>query len=119
MFLFIGGFRRIVTYPALVRDAVGLLRRTIAGWVRAFQELGQYADDGRGMVLRDFLLAFHVADAATAFGHHNGKDWRSRPDRDDVKTGIVTYKIAAHAADLAKGHPGGSNPRQRTVQSTL
>ena len=28
------------------------------------------------------------------------------PDRDDVKTGIVTYKIAAHAADLAKGHPG-------------
>ncbi len=28
------------------------------------------------------------------------------PDKDDVKTGIVTYKIAAHAADLAKGHPG-------------
>jgi len=26
--------------------------------------------------------------------------------RDDVKTGIITYKIAAHAADLAKGHPG-------------
>src|SRR5690554_850641 len=25
---------------------------------------------------------------------------------DDVKTGIITYKIAAHAADLAKGHPG-------------
>jgi phosphomethylpyrimidine synthase len=28
------------------------------------------------------------------------------PDREDVKTGVVTYKIAAHAADLAKGHPG-------------
>ena len=28
------------------------------------------------------------------------------PNQDDVKTGIITYKIAAHAADLAKGHPG-------------
>ncbi|WP_313048397.1 phosphomethylpyrimidine synthase ThiC [Pseudomonas soli] len=28
------------------------------------------------------------------------------PNKDDVKTGIITYKIAAHAADLAKGHPG-------------
>jgi phosphomethylpyrimidine synthase len=28
------------------------------------------------------------------------------PDREDVKTGVVSYKIAAHAADLAKGHPG-------------
>src|SRR5207248_9467688 len=27
------------------------------------------------------------------------------PGRDDVKTGVITYKIAAHAADLAKGHP--------------
>src|SRR6185437_8551093 len=27
-------------------------------------------------------------------------------DRNDVKTGVITYKIAAHAADLAKGHPG-------------
>ena len=27
-------------------------------------------------------------------------------NKDDVKTGIITYKIAAHAADLAKGHPG-------------
>ena len=26
-------------------------------------------------------------------------------DRDDVKVGVVTYKLAAHAADLAKGHP--------------
>ena len=28
------------------------------------------------------------------------------PNRDDVKTGVITYKIAAHAADLAKGHAG-------------
>jgi phosphomethylpyrimidine synthase len=28
------------------------------------------------------------------------------PDRNDVKVGVITYKIAAHAADLAKGHPG-------------
>ncbi|MBL8781683.1 MAG: phosphomethylpyrimidine synthase ThiC, partial [Alphaproteobacteria bacterium] len=27
------------------------------------------------------------------------------PDRDDVKQGVIAYKIAAHAADLAKGHP--------------
>ena len=33
------------------------------------------------------------------------KEHLGLPDRDDVKTGIVTYKIAAHAADVAKGHP--------------
>ncbi len=33
------------------------------------------------------------------------KEHLGLPDKDDVKTGIVTYKIAAHAADLAKGHP--------------
>jgi phosphomethylpyrimidine synthase len=34
------------------------------------------------------------------------KEHLGLPDREDVKTGVVTYKIAAHAADLAKGHPG-------------
>lgn len=34
------------------------------------------------------------------------KEHLGLPDRDDVKEGIITYKIAAHAADLAKGHPG-------------
>ena len=34
------------------------------------------------------------------------KDHLGLPDRNDVKTGVITYKIAAHAADLAKGHPG-------------
>jgi phosphomethylpyrimidine synthase len=33
------------------------------------------------------------------------KEHLGLPDRDDVKVGVVTYKIAAHAADLAKGHP--------------
>jgi len=34
------------------------------------------------------------------------KEHLGLPDKDDVKQGIVAYKIAAHAADLAKGHPG-------------
>jgi len=34
------------------------------------------------------------------------KEHLGLPDRDDVKDGIVAYKIAAHAADLGKGHPG-------------
>lgn len=34
------------------------------------------------------------------------KEHLGLPNRDDVKVGVVTYKIAAHAADLAKGHPG-------------
>ncbi|PAV25865.1 phosphomethylpyrimidine synthase ThiC [Tamilnaduibacter salinus] len=34
------------------------------------------------------------------------KEHLGLPNKDDVKTGIITYRIAAHAADLAKGHPG-------------
>ena len=34
------------------------------------------------------------------------KEHLGLPDREDVKQGVITYKIAAHAADLAKGHPG-------------
>lgn len=34
------------------------------------------------------------------------KEHLGLPNKDDVKRGIITYKIAAHAADLAKGHPG-------------
>ena len=33
------------------------------------------------------------------------KEHLGLPDREDVKTGVITYRIAAHAADLAKGHP--------------
>ncbi len=34
------------------------------------------------------------------------KEHLGLPNKDDVKTGVITYKLAAHAADLAKGHPG-------------
>jgi phosphomethylpyrimidine synthase len=36
------------------------------------------------------------------------KEHLGLPDRNDVKTGVITYKLAAHAADLAKGHPGAA-----------
>lgn len=34
------------------------------------------------------------------------KEHLGLPNKEDVKQGLITYKIAAHAADLAKGHPG-------------
>lgn len=34
------------------------------------------------------------------------KEHLGLPNREDVRVGVITYKIAAHAADLAKGHPG-------------
>ena len=34
------------------------------------------------------------------------KEHLGLPNRDDVKAGMISYKIAAHAADIAKGHPG-------------
>jgi len=37
------------------------------------------------------------------------KEHLGLPNKDDVKDGIIAYKIAAHAADLAKGHPGAQN----------
>ena len=36
------------------------------------------------------------------------KEHLALPEKEDVRTGVVTYKIAAHAADLAKGHPGAT-----------
>jgi len=36
------------------------------------------------------------------------KEHLGLPNKDDVKTGVVTFKLAAHAADIAKGHPGAS-----------
>jgi len=37
------------------------------------------------------------------------KEHLGLPDRDDVKAGVIAYKLAAHAADLAKGHPRRSS----------
>jgi phosphomethylpyrimidine synthase len=39
--------------------------------------------------------------------HTKRTSW-ALPNKKDVKDGIITYKIAAHAADLAKGHPGAA-----------
>jgi len=36
------------------------------------------------------------------------KEHLGLPDKEDVRVGVVTYKIAAHAADMAKGHPGAT-----------
>ncbi len=41
------------------------------------------------------------------------KEHLGLPDRDDVKQGLIAYKIAAHAADLAKGHPARPGARRR------
>jgi len=43
------------------------------------------------------------------------KEHLGLPNRDDVKTGVITYRIAAHAADLAKGHPPRSCATMRSV----
>jgi hypothetical protein len=47
------------------------------------------------------------------------KEHLGLPDRDDVKVGVVTYKLAAHAADLAKGHPAAQGPRRCAQQGAL
>ncbi len=43
------------------------------------------------------------------------KEHLGLPDREDVKQGLIAYKIAAHAADLAKGHPGAQSLGRRAV----
>src|SRR5258707_1671435 len=45
------------------------------------------------------------------------KEHLGLPDRDDVKTGVITFKIAAHAADLAKGHPPAREPDDALLQA--
>jgi phosphomethylpyrimidine synthase len=48
-----------------------------------------------------------IAQAGTAMlCYVTPKEHLGLPNRDDVKTGVITYKIAAHSADLAKDHPG-------------
>jgi phosphomethylpyrimidine synthase len=50
--------------------------------------------------------AARIAQAGTAMlCYVTPKEHLGLPNRDDVKTGVITYKIAAHAADLAKEHP--------------
>ena len=47
------------------------------------------------------------------------KEHLGLPDRKDVKDGVIAYKIAAHAADLAKGHPGRARVGRRAVEGAL
>ncbi|WP_291181581.1 phosphomethylpyrimidine synthase ThiC [Hyphomicrobium sp.] len=48
------------------------------------------------------MIAWH---GAAMLCYVTPKEHLGLPNRDDVKTGVITYRIAAHAADLAKGHP--------------
>ncbi len=43
------------------------------------------------------------------------KEHLGLPDRNDVKTGVITYKIAAHAGGSRKGPSGGTEPRRRCI----
>ena len=47
------------------------------------------------------------------------KEHLGLPDRDDVKDGVIAYKIAAHAADLAKGHPARAAAGRRALTRAL
>ncbi len=47
------------------------------------------------------------------------KEHLGLPDRDDVKAGVIAYRIAAHAADLAKGHPGAQLARRCAVPGAV
>ena len=47
------------------------------------------------------------------------KEHLGLPNKDDVREGVIAYKIAAHAADLAKGFPGRVRTRQRAEQGPL
>ncbi len=47
------------------------------------------------------------------------KEHLGLPDREDVKQGVIAYKIAAHAADLAKGHPGARERDDALSQGAL
>ena len=47
------------------------------------------------------------------------KEHLGLPDRDDVKAGVIAYRIAAHAADLAKGHPAARHLGRRHVEGAV
>ena len=47
------------------------------------------------------------------------KEHLGLPNRDDVKAGVIAYKIAAHAADLAKGHPRARAVGRRAQQGAV
>jgi phosphomethylpyrimidine synthase len=58
---------------------------------------------------------YRLRDALLRHAEGTPRPARTRRRQD----GVITYKIAAHAADLAKGHPGRAIPRQRAEQGAL
>ena len=62
----------------------------------------------RDMITSQVPLAQHksVGTEQRCFCYVTPKEHLALPQKEDVRIGVVTYKIAAHAADLAKGHPG-------------
>ena len=91
----------------LVKDNVDLQQDVCHG--APFYTLGPLATD----IAPGYDHITSAIGAATIAWHGTAmlcyvtpKEHLGLPDRDDVKTGVITYKLAAHAADLAKGHPG-------------
>ncbi len=84
---------------------------------RELRECGEAPFYTLGPLVTDIAPAYdHITSAIGAamigwFGtamlcYVTPKEHLGLPDRDDVRDGLIAYKIAAHAADLAKGHPG-------------
>jgi len=101
-------------------DVAGAFDHHLAAFVPG--NFGQLAECGEapfytlGPLVTDIAPAYdHITSAIGAamigwFGtamlcYVTPKEHLGLPDRDDVKAGVIAYKIAAHAADLAKGHP--------------
>lgn len=65
-----------------------------------------HGDDCICKVLSDYALIANCLFCPISQTMPTPKEHLGLPNRDDVKTGVITYKIAAHAADVAKGRPG-------------
>src|ERR1700722_2817843 len=75
---------------------------------KQLEECGEAPFYTLGPLVTDIAPGYdHITSGigAALIGYVTPKEHLGLPDRDDVKTGVITYKIAAHAADLAKGHP--------------
>jgi hypothetical protein len=68
----------------------------------------QWARIGTGSqrILTTYTYGFDDGLSNNDFADQVGKEHLGLPNKKDVKHGVIAYKIAAHAADLARGHPG-------------
>ena len=64
---------------------------------------------GFGHPLRNSQVPKMTPKSRNILLHELPKEHLGLPDKNDVKEGVIAYKIAAHAADLAKGHPGAQD----------